>query len=300
MNIKTLIENITLAGDDPLGRPARITFRSPRENTPNNGNQRYMWSWQREEGHRIITTPIQSSLITQRPRRLALSKDKTCLEVIEHITPLRWFGILGITLDGQGWPPYFGRSYEFYDALHHSLGESNQKVKWCTAGNSIAFSHRDKLSGQSIFTPSEAPGLHVHIAINYPGLGKYDLYRAIPEELFRIKEDMKAFTPGLPHWLYFPSCIGKTLGLWKHHQHVAWAREKGVSPERILKQFAEHRLVDLLGSLAFTHPSQLLAGTVESIYGGHRSDMMLVRKLQENLKDVDTREKVLTVPAPSV
>ncbi|KKW26320.1 MAG: hypothetical protein UY69_C0028G0007 [Parcubacteria group bacterium GW2011_GWF1_52_5] len=284
MNIKVLRERVKVLGTNPLGRKSQLTFL-PNADSATNDHSHKAWLWQRTIHNRVCVSTIESSLAQRRPRRIVLVENSTALEIIEHITPLRWFGILGLTLNGLGWPPYFGRSYEFYEALHRSLETTRQKVEWCTGANAVAFSHHDVFGGYSAFEPSHSPGLHIKISINYSGMGDYELCRNLPEDLHRLKDDMRAYTPGMPHGLYYLSSLGNALCVWKHHSHITWART--LKAQDALEQFAKHRLVDCLGALAFIHPSRLLAGSVVSICGNHSSDLWLIRMIQSELLDVE-------------
>ena len=289
MLIKILRERVKVSGIDPFGRKTRIIFLPPADATVN-GYRYTSWLWQRMVNDRVCVSTIESSLAKGRPRRIALMQNNSVLEVIEHITPLRWFGILGLTIDGSGWPPYFGRTWEFYAALHESLETLQHKVEWCTSSKQIKFSHQDTLGGYTTFKPSEKPGLHVRIVINYQGLGECELSRTFPEDLSQLKKDMGAYTPGIPHTLYYLSLLGNALRVWKHHNHISWVY--ALSGKKALQQFAQHRLVDFLGALALTHPTRLPAGTVESICGGHKSDLLLVRKIQEELVHIEERAPI--------
>ncbi len=205
MEIKVLTERRKISGTDPFGRKSTLIFW-PNDKVDTGKERRSAILWKTPEGY--SPKMIGSSLAVCRPRRIALVHGKYSLEVIEHILPLRWFGVLGLTIEGSGWPPYFGRAWEFYDTVHLSLEETGQKVPWVTTSSPIAFSHRDVLGGMSAFTPSTHPGLNIKIVINFPGLGKYELFRSLPEDIFRIKRDMEAYTPGMPHWAYYPSRLG--------------------------------------------------------------------------------------------
>lgn len=283
MEIKVLTEQRKISGIDPFGRRSKLIF-CPNDKVDTKREKRNAILWHVPEDH--IPKTIGSSLAVCRPRRIALVHGTHSLEIIEHILPLRWFGVLGLIIEGSGWPPYFGRAWEFYDGIHSSLEKTGQKILWITTRCPIAFSHRDALGGMSAFTPSTSPGLHIKIVVNFPDLGQYELLRSIPEDLHQIKKDMEAYTPGMPHWAYYPSLFGKKLRVWKHHDEIAWSHS--LTPELALQEFAKHRLIDFLGTLALVNPVRLLAGSVESVHGGHESDLRLVREIQKKSLKIDS------------
>ena len=277
-----LTQPVTVTGSNFFGWPSHITFSPVPSTVPQHLHDSWLWRPNGEAHHPI---PIDPSVVEYRKRRLRLANVHSYLEVIEHIAPLRWLGINGLVLEGHGWTPYHGRPHEYFDALQSHLCPSGSQVQWYLPQREIYYKHQDEMGGYSLFIPQDptlAPNLNLKVTVRYPVVGKITVHRSLPSQHLLLRNDFRAYTQGLPHWLYYLSAIGQHFPLWKHHGHVNWYLKETPSPkhmEATLDAFASHRITDLLGALALVHPSRLLAGTVISVFGGHQDDLAFIKKL---------------------
>ena len=133
------------------------------------------------------------------------------------------------------------------------------------------------LGGYTEWLPGHERGLTVNITVRYPSHeSQRHITCRLPDDMWMLKVALTRYTPGKPSWLRRFSALGKALHLWRHHGHVHWMREQALSES--LNNYALHRLCDLLGAFALVHPSRLPAGTVTSVFGGHRTDLELIHK----------------------
>lgn len=264
MNIRRLKSPVALVGPNFLGRARQIVFR-PTE-LPG-------WYW-RVDGDGTLV-PIDLCCVRNKNRRLALVYDKKAVEVAEHFTLLRFWGVEGVIISSDQWGPYPGRALEYLEAMRPALVSSQDKARWCTVASRVEWGFEGAEYVFEPLRPGEELGLTVEVVASYDGLGEVSLCRHLPDDR-ALEADFGSFTQGLPHRLFYLSWLGGALG-WPHHDHVSWYHALGV--EKAREAFIRHRLSDFLGALALLDHQRLPAGRIKSVGGSHLRDILFLREL---------------------
>ena len=267
-----LRKRVAITGKDFFGRDAWIIFEP--YDAPG-------WYWKYHPDEEPVQ--ISADLFQHRPRRVALVHENAVLEVFEHIAALRWTGLVdGVCISSSTHPPFFGRTQELWEAIKPKCEFiTSQEVAWCTPSFPPAsgFSRR---GGITRIDSADHKLLRVKIVCYYDGLGEQALSVELPNP-GALAVALMVYTPGWPLWLYYVSLIAKTLG-WSHHKRIVWPQRDGDNAREVLDKFLWHRLQDLLGMLAFAHPTALLAGFVESSSSGHEADIAALKIIGGNLR----------------
>lgn len=238
-----------------------------------------------------IIYPITSDIAEYRKRRIRLSNyfykgGVKGLEIYEHIGILQWFGLSGVTIFSDKWPPYSGRSWEFWSAIRpFCRRDESSGLKWHTVKNIVNIEplakfgqKEDKRRYLAIF-PASKKELELEITVDYPGLGKrISLFFFPNEEL--LEKICSALTVGWPPYLRHISKTLSVLGFWPHHERIVWPDRQ--DKKKILDDFVLHRAADLLGALSLLCRDGLFAGRVVSYCAGHAIDLKAI-KAADNL-----------------
>lgn len=278
-----LTHPVTVTGRSFAGAASQITLAPAPQNLSGNKSA---WYWKHGYNSDVTLVPISHTCASFRPRRIALVHGEHSLEIIEHITPLRFMGLSNVVIEsGRSWPPYFGRTLEFCEALHGCIHRTRTLVRWCTVKFPITISHQTPLGGYTQWKPTKdgEHSLTVEVTVCNPKTWKrFTLERSFPRDWRDLPLLFEAYTTGRPDYLKPISHLLQFFHLWHHHNHINWMdRHK---EKDFLRTWAEHRLCDLLGALALTHPTRLPAGTVTSVFGGHQSDLMLLGQAAKQLQ----------------
>ena len=277
-----LTEKVTITGKNLFGKTSQLSFSPLPPYVPKDLCTSWLW---RPSARNPTFIPIDLRNVEYQRRRLRLQNNARHLEIIEHIMPLRWIGIGPLVVEGCGWTPYYGRPYEYFETLESSLQETGREVVWQMPQIPVYFKHKDALCGYSEFIPQDPrlpPELRLKVTVRYPQVGQITVQRTFPSQHEFLMEDLRAYTQGLPHFLYYLSAFGHVSRLWKHHRHVEWyyGRKSSDRHKRAtLHVFASHRISDLLGALALLSPTELIGGTVTSFFGGHKSDLEFINRM---------------------
>lgn len=268
---RELKEKATVTGKDFWGRPAQITFEP--YDAPG-------WYWK----HHPDEEPVQISahLLQRRPRQVVLAHEGAVLEAFEHIAPLRWMGLVdGVCIFSSAHPPFFGRTFEFWRAIMPKCSISySRKVPWCTVSDSV----RATLTKRSRYTEIKCLDegyCRLSLSCSYKGLGDKELQVESLDEGI-IQAAFFAYTQGWPPPLYYPSSVAALFG-WPHHKHILWP-QKCPSNDHTLILFLQHRLLDVLGAMAFVHPVALLSAHITSVASGHEADITAIKQAQPFLR----------------
>ena len=262
-----LKKQVTITGPDFWGRPSWITFK------PANSSG---WLWKSPD----YIVQISTDIMQLRFHRVALSNGYSELECFEHIGVLRWLGLNGVMIGSCRSPPYFRRPLELWQEIKPNLVEIG-KFDWSfpKEENTAAF-QRGTESAFTKIQPNlpDQNGLNVDILCKFDNIGCEAIDFSSPGGERKLEVACEAYALGRPSWVYWVSKLASLIW-WPHHGHVAWVQEH--SKDEMMWMIVQHRLVDLLGVLAFAHPTKLLAGRVNSYMGGHRSDVEAVKILNK-------------------
>ncbi len=262
-----LKSEVIIKGSNFFGRKAEITF------FPMEKDLRWWWEYYK---HAFI--PIGPEIVDCRNRRLRLFFENKTLEIYEHIGLLRWFGLLGVMISGSGWPPYYGRSIEFWHAIKpFCIGDESQEITWYKLETSgpIYWIYPNTRAGHRSFTaifPTSEKRLLLEISVDYPGLGEQRMCFSLPDKE-TLEKICAAHNQGWPPYLYYLSKIGGLFG-WPHHRTAVWPQKH--QKEETLEKFILHRAADLLGALSLLCRDGLFAGRVVSKYSGHQADLEVI------------------------
>lgn len=268
-----LTKKVIIEGPDFRGLKGKLTFY-PLESK--NG-----WMWRSKKSFLVS---INSAIVDIKTRRTRLYFQGRKLQIYEHIGPLRWFGLCGVSIESTPWPPYYGRVFELWEAIKPYCKEDTSKdINWYTVREPVKWIYPNPRNGQIAFTeirPNTGKELKMKITCNYPGMGVWTMFFSFPNNK-ELEELCLARNQGWPPYLYHFSKIASKCG-WPHHRTSTWIQEheKGLI---ILEQFINHRAADLLGSLSLLCRDGLLSANVTSICSGHEADIMAIFKANELL-----------------
>lgn len=234
----------------------------------------YGWMWR---SNRSFLVSINPGIVDTKARRTRLYFEGKKLQIFEHIGTLRWFRLCGVSITSSSWPPYYGRSLEFWQAIKPFCEEDTSKeINWYTLRKSVRWTYPKLRNNQTAFTeirPNTKKELKIEIMCSYPGLGVWTNYFSFPNNE-RLEELCAVYSQGWPPYLYYLLKIPSFFG-WPHHKIATWVQEHGKGLI-ILEQFINHRAADLLGSLSLLCRDGLLSANVTSVCSGHKADIMAI------------------------
>ncbi|MBU2634870.1 hypothetical protein KJ841_00140 [Patescibacteria group bacterium] len=234
----------------------------------------YGWIWR---DNRKFFISINPSIVDKKARRTRLYFEGKKLQIYEHIGVLRWFGLCGLSIRSTSWPPYYGRSFEFWQAIKPFCEQDMSKhINWYTIRKPVRWNYPKLRNNQTAFTeirPNTKKELKMEIMCSYSGMGAWTNYFSFPnnEELEKL---CLTYGQGWPPYLYHFSKIASKGG-WPHHRAFIWVQEHGKGLI-ILEQFINHRAADLLGSLSLLCRDGLLSASVTSICSGYEADIKTI------------------------
>jgi UDP-3-O-acyl-N-acetylglucosamine deacetylase len=218
--------------------------------------------------------PLTPNILVHRRQRLVLAYGAAELHIVEHLLALRVVvGIDGVRIvSPASWLPYDGSAEMFWRALQPALEEGAELVPAAIQGSfSAGVDRRVAYSG------TDANGLDVTVAIDYPGLGATELRQCFPMRGTAAATIIGTKAPGWPPGRRRIARAMACLG-WPHLGNAVWPQEH--PPAEALRLFARHRLLDIAGAVAMLcPPGGILAGHIFSQCAGHAQDVELVRLL---------------------
>ena len=151
---------------------------------------------------------------------------------------------------------------------------------WVAPKASAEWHYSGEREGSVAIAPHEDPNvksLVVKVEISYKGLGDTKLEYEFPKDLISLQEIFEAKTQGWPMWRYhFCRFFLAKLG-WPHLNAITWPQQ--FSREDALRQFALHRVGDLLGALSLASHDALPSCVVTSRFAGHEADLGALSKV---------------------
>lgn len=259
-------KTITIQGPNLWGFKSRLMF-SP---LPPD----YGWMWR---NNRLFFISINPSIVDNKARRTRLYFEGKKLQIFEHIGVLRWFGLCGVSVTSSSWPPYYGRSFEFWQAIKHLCEEDTSKeINWYTLRKPVRWTYPKLRNNQTAFTeirPNTKKELKMEITCSYPGMGVWTNYFSFPNNK-ELEELCAVYNQGWPPILYYLLKIPSFFG-WPHHKTAVWIQKHGKGLTT-LEQFVNHRAADLLGSLSLLCRDGLLSASVTSICSGYKADIKTI------------------------
>lgn len=263
MNAIRLTQKVTIESPDFRGLKGKLTFY-PLDSK--NG-----WMWRSKESFLISINP---AIVDNKVRRTRLYFQGRKLQIYEHIGVLRWFGLCGVSIESTLWPPYYGRAFEFWQAIKPLCEvDTSKDINWYTVREPVKWTYPKPRNNQTAFTeirPNAKKELKMKITCNYPGMGAWTSYFSFPNNE-KLEELCLAYGQGWPPYLYHFSKIASKCG-WPHHKASTWVQEHGKGLIT-LEQFINHRAADLLGALSLLCRDGLLSASVTSICSGHEADI---------------------------
>lgn len=255
---------VTITGKDYWGRDAWITFYPGK--IPG-------WQWQFGDlGEEIIK--ITSERFRFKARRVALTFLGKKLECFEHIGVLRWLGLDSVVIKSSPWPPYHGRPLELWEKIYPNL-EKAGIIDWQPLDRSVRFGSDGRFT--SIRNHEEEARFIATVTCRYPGIGAEEFEIDLPGDERKLELALEAHALGWPTWLYDVSKLASRIW-WPHHHRITWVQKLG--KDETMRLAVQHRMIDLLGVLAFIHPGDgLISGIVNSECAGHEIDLGAIQQL---------------------
>ncbi len=271
-----LTKKVIIKGPDFRGLRRELTFY------PLESKNGWMW-WSRS-----FLISINSAIVDTKVRRVRLCFEGKKLQIFEHLGVLRWFGLCGLSIQSSPWPPYYGRSSEFWQAIKPFCEENkSEDIKWYTIREPVKWTYLKLRNNQAAFTeiyPNTRKELKVKIMCSYPGIGAWTDYFSFPNREI-LEELCTAYNQCWPPYFYYFSKIA-SRGRWPHDKTFTLARVRG-KQITILKQFINHRVTDLLGTLSLLCRDGLLSADVTSICSGHEADVNAIIQADKSLYRFD-------------
>ncbi|TAK58152.1 hypothetical protein EPO17_00255 [Patescibacteria group bacterium] len=231
---------------------------------------------------------IRPSITEFNFRRLRLSLPPHKLEVFEHILPLWFTGLTGVTISCTGaWPPYDGSVMPLWREVYpQCVPDTTRRLPRYTVSQAVFFGYNKPRNGQRAYTqilPSRDGMLTLKVSIDYRGLGKIERTIVLPDG-GALEKIFAARPQGWPKSAYPLARLASLVGL-PHRRNMCWPQDMR-SVEATLNEFVLHRVLDLLGGLAPLCGDGLFVGEVTSHCSGHLADWHVVKKAQHLLVQV--------------
>ncbi len=231
-------------------------------------------------------TQINTENVCARTQNLSVvHAGHTMAHVLEHLLPLKFFGLQGLGFSSTHCLPYFGNGLPFVDQVLQATREISVDLPVYTVSRECAWFYPKERAGRKAFTalfPRKDDKIVMHITIDYPGLGFLTKTYTLPDdELLRWLSSVCA--QGWPKWRYGVSKVLSKVGLWKHHDSVEWPQYHESEKSVVLDRFVDHRALDLLGSLALLVNGCRLSVDVISVCSGHIADLNACREASKYL-----------------
>lgn len=260
----TIDAPVIISGKDIFGRDASITF-APAEQTG--------WWWKLDNGDLI---PITREMVRVKKRRICFCLDeKILLNIVEHITVLRMYGLDRIVISGATlWPPYL-TAKELLDKLS-PMRLLDYNLMWKPVPNRGFYMIGNR---SSAVVGLEEGGIFIDVIIEYKGVGLMNRACNIEcmQDVVSIIE-AGARTQGWPLWLYHVARVAQYLK-WSHFDKVVWVQEESDKKE-VLSLWLDHRMLDILGMIGAMSLTgiNVCACKFVSIRGGHKIDHKVLRQ----------------------
>lgn len=218
--------------------------------------------------------PITTHTLLYDLRRVVFESKGVRVNVVEHLLALRL--LLGLDsiriIPKSKWIPYGDSSARiFYDALTSHVKGRGGLVPHTVSDEVREI--REKTGASILYRPGVKDTLSIRVRINYHGLGEHTESYSFPGT--DIERIAYARTQGWPGYLWYGTWALPFLK--QHRSNAVWPHD--ADPQTILKAYADHRVLDILGALSgLCPPGGTLVGEIESDCGGHSVDISLIRK----------------------
>jgi hypothetical protein len=269
--ILRLIQPVTVTGQPIFGRYEAKATLSP--------VSRSQTSWQLISPNSHCAIPIKAAnldLAWFQNLAVDCGADGSWAHVLEHLLVLKWFGLVGVNLESTHCLPFTGSPRVFVDQVLPACQGDIVDLPVKTVSREIYWEYPRKRGGEKAYTkivPRDDGRLSLNVAINYSGLGEVHRTYEFPNEPL-LEKITETCSQGWPPRRYWQSVLGRSFGLWDHHEHVEWPKEFPNS-SLTLQRFVDHRAVDLLGILASLLNGAWLSADVYSVCSGHQADLQV-------------------------
>ena len=262
-----LNEPVVISGQSLLGLRAEIRL----ERTQEPG-----W-WIAMDGTDVKLSP---ALLGTGHRHLTLQSGAWKTRIVEHLLPLRFFGLdnVRIVFVKRKRMPYRGTGKEFVQAVKQQMRPDGMLESY-TLNTSYRVQVRDGW-GTLEFEPRTSGGLEFQVTIDYPNdpAIKFDTFR------WTLSRDMLnrwAQAKGLGHFHPLRPFLRKLSAIgWAHADQWVWRGD--LSPWEMAYSLAEHRLWDYLGALAVALPDGgMPIGLVNMYVASHADDVRQIRFIDQ-------------------
>lgn len=271
---RRLIREVRIEGPDFFGRKSCIIFRP---------NDCAGWKWQCPDGTLVDIGP---EIVRSGKRRLILERGKMRLNTFEHIGPAKWLGFNDVSISSGEWPPYFGRAWEYCDALLRNSEEVDEHPKWFTVEKDIKFEYPS--NGQRYryteIIPSENRQLELEIICDYEGVGSGSRTFIFPAADGTLEKILKTHTQGWPRSSLLIYRFATRFLRWPHHERIVWPHQ--YQKKEVLELFIQHRALDILGAVSAAHPKRRLSAKIVSFCSGHLGDVEAIRMINGVIIDL--------------
>lgn len=281
MNGHRLTELVLIRGRDIWGRDAVLQFCDRGHSNK--------WKFGVADG----AVDIDPDHVRSGRRQLVLHNATTGfgMGIAEHILPLRFAGLVAVSISGSRQPPYFGRTLEVWNAVKNHLCDTGISLPLYSVKNPVQWQYPRRREGHrsfvSIDPPSKAGTLKLDITCTFAGIGSERRVFEFPNPAL-LEEVLAARTLGWPRSLRWPAGVAFRAG-WPHFPRIMWApaRDSDQETRRVCRrEIVKHRAQDLLGALALLCKDGMFVGDVLSVCGGHASDLNVVTEAFSELVQI--------------
>lgn len=269
--LRRLNQEVSLSGQNYFGINSKISFQ------PINNEKGWFWQYDSNESPIRIT----AKLLQYKKRRIILEYRGFVLNVFEHIAALKWCGFENMIISSDTWPPYFGRSWEYYQLLCKYSEKIRGESQWYTVDREINYQYKNSRISRSIqIVPSDKKQLELDVVCDYPSLGKKNFHLILPEQNYFLKDIFKTYSQGWPAKAFYLGWVASKVFKWPHLYRIIWPHKY---PKLALELFCWHRTLDLLGALSIINSEGFFAAHIKSYCSGHLGDVEVVKKAQRFL-----------------
>lgn len=275
MKVRSLVKPVIITGKPIFGfGQSQLVLNKP---APSMRNTWVYWA-----RHQLLTIN-PNHVVCCRAQNLAISDgNRTYAHVLEHLLPLKTFGFIGAAIQSTTCLPFDLTCADFINAAIEGSREDEVDMPVATVTRTCVGGYEKQRGGRVAYThikPRTDGKLVLQVQIAYQGLGELRKEYTFPDNalLMRIAQ---THSQGWPRRRYWQSWLADKLGIWKHHDNVAWPQ---LLKGRTLETFLDHRCLDLLGALGTLMNGQWLSSTVVSVCSGHEADMIACREAHKNI-----------------
>jgi hypothetical protein len=274
-----LQEGITLLGRNIWGRQSEITFRPNDESVDE--EKRLHWHWAPTLRHKPI--PLSPAIAEYFMRQVQLTYGWRSLNCWEHLGALRYLFPCGITVIGEGWPPFHGGLHPYRERLLERSKPLRLHPVMYTVKETVGHptGTHDTCQNLCRIRALDEPYPSFSIEMDYPGYVDGGFGRNVSVAL-SLDEMFRARILGHSKFNFHRNLAAfASMWGWPHFSRINWT---GYDPDRSVSQEAVlDRAMQLLGLMSLLGGNGLFVADVQWKYSGLKADLEVIKLAESRL-----------------